>query len=481
MIAPIIPWLEIAMVAPLFGACMACFAKDRERVRRIAIWFSGISLAAALIGWLEFLSIAPDTAAAESSPLAIWRGQGFSFDTLNAPLIPLTTLMFFLAPLATLRTKQRRFPFRMNLVSSFLALAALGCRTPWVIVLLLVIQPLPLILEIRSRGKSARGFAIHMVLFAVLLIAGWILIDTEDSTHEHSVFAIGLLIAAILIRSGCAPLHCWLTDLFEKATLGSSLLFTAPMIGVYAAVRLLLPIAPDWALRIIAFASLFTAVYSSGLALVQTETRRFFSYLLLSNASLVLVGLEVATTIGLTGALSTWLATSLSLTGFGLTLRAIETRSGRISLRSFHGLYPQMPLLATFFLITGLAIVGFPGTVGFAGIELIVEGVVEVFPVIGVMVVIAAALNSIAILRVYFRLFAGKRLPTTCSMQARWSEKFAVLVLSGLIFVGGIYPQPGVASRYQAAKQIMEQRTVAPETVAETDALPNPSRVTDFR
>jgi NADH-quinone oxidoreductase subunit M len=208
------------------------------------------------------------------------------------------------------------------------------------------------------------------------------------------------------------------------------------------------------------------------MSLVQTESRRFFCYLLLSNASLVLVGLEVVTPIGLTGALCTWLGVCLSLTGFGLTLRAIESRVGRLSLRDFHGLYQQMPLLATFFLLTGLAIVGFPGTVGFAGVELIVEGAVEVFPYVGMFVVIAAALNGISILRVYFRLFTGTEYLSSFSMLARWPEKIAVLVLSALIIGGGVFPQPGVRSRYHAAKAIMARRA---ESLAHQPNLNNQS------
>ena len=377
-----LPWLELAVLAPLVGAIVALGIKDAEKTRLIAIFFSGLALIFALSAWEDFNTLKVFEAHDRWDLVSPFLGpDALVVDEFNAPLLALTALMFFLTPLATLRTKLKRFPFRMNLVSEFLMLATLACRSPWGIIVLMGLQTLPVVWEIRNRGKSARGFIIHMVLFVALFVIGWAMIDAEDSTHEHSITAITLLTLAVLIRSGCAPLHCWMTDLFEKATLGSSLLFVSPMIGAYAAVRLVLPVAPDWSLRIIALASLFTAVYSAGMAMVQTETRRFFCYLLLSNASLVLVGLEVVTPIGLTGALCTWLAVSLSLTGFGLTLRAIESRVGRLSLRDFHGLYEQMPTLATFFLLTGLAIVGFPGTVGFAGVELIVEGAVDSFSV----------------------------------------------------------------------------------------------------
>src|SRR5690606_17637545 len=99
------------------------------------------------------------------------------------------------------------------------------------------------------------------------------------------------------------------------------------------------------------------------MALVQREGPRIFCFLFLSHSSLVLVGLELVTPIGLTGGLCVWLSVGLSLAGFGLSLRCVEGRIGRVSLDEFHGLYESMPTLAALFLITGLASIGFPGTV----------------------------------------------------------------------------------------------------------------------
>jgi NADH-quinone oxidoreductase subunit M len=230
------------------------------------------------------------------------------------------------------------------------------------------------------------------------------------------------------------------------------------MTGAYAAVRLLLPVAPDWALQGIALLALFTAFYSAGMAIVQREPRRFFCYLFLSHSALVLVGLEMATPIGLTGGLCVWLSVGMSIAGFGLTLRALEARTGRLSLADYHGLYEHMPSLAAFFLLTGLASIGFPGTVGFVGSELLVEGTVGVYPHVGVLVVLAAALNGIAVLNAYFRLFTGAKHTATISLRSRLPERFAVLSLTALIIGGGLIPQPGVASRYHAATELLSRR-----------------------
>jgi NADH-quinone oxidoreductase subunit M len=283
-----------------------------------------------------------------------------------------------------------------------------------------------------------------------------------SSFGPHTVLGhagVGLLTAAVLIRSGVVPVHCWITDLFEQAPLGRALLFVTPMVGAYGATRLVLPWAPPWILQLISLASLVTALYAAGMALVQRDARRFFCYLFLSHSSLVLVGLETVTPIALTGALCLWVSVALALTGFGLTLRAVEARTGRISLAEYHGLYQHIAMLAAFFMVTGLASIGFPGTIGFVSLELLVEGAVQYYPLAGACVVVVAALNGLAVMHAYFRIFTGKAHAASIDLRVRPPERLAVLVLTLLIFAGGLYPQPGVSNRYRAAAALARTRS----------------------
>lgn len=454
-----LPWLELAILAPLVGAAWAARATDPERAQRRSLVFCGVALGLVLCAWID-LHFLHTTEAHDRWSLGeeLFGVEPFVLDEVNAPLLPMAALLYVTTAVATLRTKVRRFSFVWTLVSESILLATLSCRLPWGIVSLLIAGCIPPYIELRARGKPTRVFVLHMGLFSALLVAGWALASRVGPGEAHSIWTISLLVAAVLLRSGIVPLHCWMTDLFEHATFGTALLFVTPMVGVYAAVRLLLPIAPDWALRSLATISLFTAVYAAGMALVQRDARRFFCYLFLSHSSLVLVGLEIATPLGLTGALCLWISVGLAMTGFGLTLRSIEARVGPISLAEFHGLYEHTPTLAAFFLLTGLASIGFPGTIGFVGAELLFESTMDAFPFVGLVVVLASALNGIAILQAYFRVFTGRRFTASISLRSRLPERLGVLTLATLILAGGLWPQPGLMSRHDAAVKIIETR-----------------------
>lgn len=454
------PFLQSSVAIPLIGAALLARIRDSHAARKWSVVFQVLTVLCTVGAWIDFALLGA-TEAHDGWDMASWlTGRPFLvIDEISAPLLPMVGLLFLLTALVTLRTKIRRFSFALSLLSEGVRLATFGCKTPWGVIALLAIGTISPWLELRSRRKSTRIYVFHMLSYVVLMVLGWSLVQAEGDGGMHSWWAIAPLLGAVLIGSGMAPMHCWMTDLFEKATFGRALLYVTPLTGAYAAVRLMLPVAPESILQGMGLVSLATVVYASGMSLVQRETRRFFCYLFLSHSALVLVGLEVVNPIGLTGAMCLWVSIGLSLTGFGLTLRALESRFGRLSLTDYHGLYEHTPALAVCFALTGLASVGFPGTLGFVGTEMLVDGVVEAYPHVGVALVVASVFNGIAIVRAYFSLFTGTRHASSVSLGIGIRERVAVLTLAALILGGGLYPQPGVASRYHAAQVILRERT----------------------
>ncbi|MBX3432984.1 MAG: oxidoreductase [Pirellulales bacterium] len=452
-------WIEAAVLAPLFGAALIPLRSDPDRARRCSLAASAIALVCTVGAWID-LAVLNAFEAHDRWDLAerLFHRDMLVVDELSAPLLPLVALQFLVTFLATLRTKASRFSFTMALATESLTLATLACKEPWLLVALLAAAPVFPAVELVRRGESPRVFVLHMALFAILLVGGQAIVAWATPGSDAAICGLAMLGVAALVRSGAAPLHCWHADLFERASLGAAILFVAPMTGAYAALRLVLPTAPAWVLHLIALASLATAVYAAGMTLVQRDARRFFSFLLLSNSSLVLVGLELVTPLGLVGALCVWVSVSLALTGFGLALRSIESRCGRIDLARYHGMFRATPTLAGFFLLTGLASIGFPGTLGFVAAELLIEGAIDAAPLVGVIVLFASALNGLAVMHAYFRIFTGCEHSGTIDLRIRPAERVAVLALSLLILGGGLYPQPGVSSRRHAAAALLDQR-----------------------
>jgi NADH-quinone oxidoreductase subunit M len=454
-----IPWLELTVLVPVVGALCAWRVREADAGARLGFAFTGVTLACAVLAWLGHQTGASPGGATAWNLLPRLTGYRLLvIDDLSAPLLPLVALLHFLTVVATTGAKSARLSFAGLLAGDAIRLATFAVIEPWPLIALLALGTVPPYFELRQRGKPTRVYVLHMALFVVLLALGWAFVEDDLPIHLQPALASIPLLLAVLVRSGTVPAHLWVADLIENASFGNALLYVTPITGVYAAVRLVVPVCPNWVLEWIGILSVVTAVYAAGLALVQTEARRFFAYLFLSHASLILVGLELRTAISLTGALSLWFAAALSLAGLGLTLRAVEARFGRLTMTEFRGLYEHSPALAVCFLLTGLGSVGFPGTLGFVAAEMLVSGAIGADLPVGVALVLVSALNGIAVVRAYFLIFTGGRHVSAVPLGITRRERFAVLTLAALILGGGLAPQPGLESRHRAAETLLEQR-----------------------
>ncbi|MFO0938972.1 MAG: proton-conducting transporter membrane subunit [Gemmataceae bacterium] len=339
-----LPWTEMCVALPFLGAGAAFIYRDPFRTSRWAVSFSAAILVLSFMPWIALSS-------GQSVP-----GPYFAVDGLTGLLIPLVSLLHFLTVLATARVKLNRTSLVGHMIGEGIRLGtfAVAPDRPWLLILFLILGVIPPFVELTQRKKPTRIYTMHMTLFVVLLAGGWIAIERGMTT-----FGSTLLMLSVLVRSGTVPAHLWVSDLVENATFGTALLFVTPLVGVFTTLRLILPIAPEWILSGISYVSLITALYAAGMATVQTEARRFFAYLFLSHASLVLVGLELHTTASLTGSLCLWVSISVSLGGLALR-SGLLTRYGRLTLTRYLGLYEQSRTLAICFLPRGWAAWGSP-------------------------------------------------------------------------------------------------------------------------
>jgi NADH-quinone oxidoreductase subunit M len=460
----------MSILCPLLGAIGIALNRARGIVREVSVAAGLITLGCALGAWQS----AADQPAGGGEWLSDLTGVDLlGLDGWSAPLPALASMLCLLVMLATSKAKAPRFPFVGALVSLSILLLTISCRHAGLMALLMVAEMIPPLFELRARSLTARVYMVHMGIFAALLLAAVLL--GAGSRDDASSAGTALLLAAVMIRFGAAPAHVWLVDLFERATFGTALLRATPMVAACAAIRWVLPAASAELLRAMQGVAIATALYAACMAVVEVEARRFFSFMFVSHGSLVFVGLGAATALTLTGALWLWISGALALTGFGLVLRSIESRAGRLQLDRYHGLFAHVPELGALFLMTGLASIGFPGTIGFVGAELLVDGMLSVHPLLAAFTVVATALNGIAVVQAYFRIFTGRSRQTLICLKSRPSERAAVLVLTAIILTVGLTPGLLLPSRGRAGEELAArgpQRLVAAPALTGADRRP---------
>lgn len=456
-------WLTALFALPLIVVGASYAPVDGDRLRRLAVGSALTMLLVALAGaaWpsLRAFSIRSSALTWVPGGEAILR-----IDTLSVVLLPFAAGLWLLTVAVTPRAALDRGGLRRTAFATLVTLASFLTESAVGLLLLSVasvwafLSALADPAHVRQRRIASAYLGFSTLIFA----AGVVLLIWPGAQGTIAETAgMWLIVVAALVRKGIVPFHAWVPEVFDRGRLGPAILFTAPQLGAYMTVVLIVPRASPDMLRTIAILALGTAVYGAALALVQTSARRACGYLFMSQSALVMAGLDCTSASALAGGLLVWLSAGLAFAGLARCVLVLEARRGKLDLTTYHGGYERMPVLAVSFLAMGLACTGFPGTLGFVGQELLVNGAIDLFPVMGFAVVIASALTGLAVVRMYFSLFCGRTDPLTHSglplgLKRREAWTFGALVVALVAF--GVAPRALVDSRFTASEDILRLR-----------------------
>lgn len=454
-------WLAGLVALPALVVGASALRIDVERLRRLSVVSAMAMVLAALV-----IAVSPalrafsvHTSALTSNP----AGEDLvRIDALSSVLLPFAAGLWLLTVAVTPRASLDRGGLRRTALATLLTLASFLTESAVALVLLSAASLWTFLSALGDSGHQRRVVAVYLGASTLLFAAGVaVLVSPLASDARLETLALWLIVVAALVRKGIAPFHAWVPDVFDHGRLGPAILYNAPQVGAYMTVVLIVPSASPEMLRIIALLALVTAVYGAALALVQRSARRACGYLFMSQSALVMAGLDCTSVTALAGGLVVWLSAGLGFAGLARCVLVLEARRGRLDLTRYHGGYDRMPGLAITFLAMGLACTGFPGTLGFIGQELLLDGAVDVFPVMGFALVVASALTGLGVLRMYFSLFCGRSqvlahpsLRLGSRPREAWTFVALVIALLGL----GLAPRPLVDSRLDASHEILRLR-----------------------
>lgn len=458
-------WLAglVALPALVIGASFLHL--DVERLRRLAVASAGAMLLAALA-----IAVSPGLHGFSIRTSALtWAAAGEAIvriDTLSIALLPFAAGLWLLTVAVTPRAALDRAGLRRTAVATVITLASFLTESAVALFLLWAASVWTFLSALSGAAHQYQRRVVAAYLGSSTLLFGVgvaLLVGPGAESAALETTGMWLIVVGALLRKGIVPFHAWVPEVFDHGRLGPAILFSAPQVGAYITVVLIVPRASPELLRAVAMLALGTAVYGAALALVQTSARRACGYLFMSQSALVMAGLDCTSVSALAGGLLVWLSAGLAFAGLARSVLVLEARRGRLDLTTYHGGYERMPVLAISFLAMGLACTGFPGTLGFVGHELLVDGAVDAFPVMGFAVVLASALTGLAVVRMYFSLFCGRAdplahagLPLGLRRRETWTFGALVVVLVGF----GIVPRPLVDSRLAASHDLLRLREV---------------------
>jgi NADH-quinone oxidoreductase subunit M len=456
-------WLAGIALLPALVIAASFLGLEVERLRRLSVVCATPMLLAAFD-----VAVTPQLRALSIRTSALsWLTEGeavLRIDTLSSVLLPFAAALWLLTVAVTPRASLDRIGLRRTALATLITLASFLTESGAILLLLSAASVWTFLSALSDPAHQKQRRIVFAYLGVSTLIFGVglaLLIGPGVGHAKLETAGMWLIVIAALVRKGIVPFHAWVPEVFDHGSLGPAILFNAPQVGAYITVVLIVPRATPEMLRVIALLALGTAVYGAALALVQTSARRACGYLFMSQSALVMAGLDCTSAGALAGGLLVWLSAGLAFAGLARCVLVLEARRGRLDLTTYHGGYERMPLLAISFLCMGLACTGFPGTLGFVGQELLVNGAVDAFPVMGFAVVVASALTGLAVVRMYFSLFCGRPPAPSQSgvrfgLAGREAWTFVTLVIA--LIVLGIAPRPLVDSRFAASDDILRLR-----------------------
>ncbi|HEX4310042.1 MAG TPA: NADH-quinone oxidoreductase subunit M [Acidobacteriaceae bacterium] len=234
--------------------------------------------------------------------------------------------------------------------------------------------------------------------------------DLGIAPHVLSWLSLAFLVA-FAVKVPVFPLHGWLSDVIQEAPVAMAMV-VAGKLGLYSIFRFNLGLFPAQA-RAIAPLMIILAVigilYGALVALAQTDMKRLIAYSILGNLSFCILGIFCFAIAGLNGAVFQTLNEGLTGSALLVLVSFLYERYRTYDMSLYGGLAARLPMLATLFVVTSLALIGLPLFNGFVGEFLVLSGSFPVHPAWVAAATTGVILSASYMLWMVQRIFYGKQ------------------------------------------------------------------------
>ena len=467
-----IPILSLTIFLPLLGAIVILLIKDDENsinnIKKVALWTSvGVFLLSLLI-WLQFDNSNPGYQFQEKFR---WFND-FNFyyhigiDGISLFMVILSTFLTPLCILASWESIKKRVKEYM-IAFLFLETVMIGMFSSVDILLFYIFFEavlIPMYLIIGIWGGDRRIYAsfkffLYTLLGSVLMLIAIIAIyrltnsmSIEDLQGNYFAKNVQMYLwlaffASFAVKIPMWPFHTWLPDAHVEAPTAGSVILAGVLLkmGGYGFIRFslgMLPEASEYFSPLVMTLSIVAVVYTSLVALAQTDIKKLIAYSSVAHMGLVTIGIFIVNSQGLEGAMIQMISHGVVSGALFLCVGVIYDRMHTRDINFYGGLVNRMPIYATVFMIFMLGSVGLPGTSGFIGEFLVIVGAFKYSSIVVIGSATGIVLSAVYMLYLYKRIILGEmsneKLSEILDLNNR--EKIILIPLAIAVIFIGIFP-----------------------------------------
>ena len=468
-----LPILSAITFLPLVGALFILMLRGEAEVvarqsRYVALWTTLFTFVLSLLIWFQ---IENGTANFQFEERFDWLPQyrisyHMGVDGISMLFVILST---FLTPICILASWESIQKMVREYMIAFLVLetmmVGMFCAMDMVLFYVFfegVLIPMFLIIGVWGGGRrvySAFKFFLYTlagsVLLLVALLAMYFQVGTTDIPELMGFkFARDMqywlwlgMFASFAVKVPMWPVHTWLPDAHVDAPTAGSVILAGVLLkmGGYGFLRFSLPMLPEASVYfapLVFTLSIIAVIYTSLVALVQTDMKKLIAYSSVAHMGFVTIGVFAATQQAVEGAIFQMLSHGVVSGALFLCVGVVYDRLHTRDIDRYGGLANNMPKYAFAFMVFMLASVGLPGTAGFVGEFLVLVGTFQVNTWVSLLAATGVILGAAYMLYLYRRVIYGEL--TKADVKAMLDlEPREIAILAPIIAVVmwmGVYP-----------------------------------------
>jgi len=465
------PILSVMLAIPTIAA-IVCVFLSANSARWLALAATLADLVLGVVLWANFEIGGPEWQFVERHDhLFGVFGYALGIDGFALMLIMLSVFLMPICIGASWRAIETRVPEYMAafLITELLMIGTFAAQDLFLFYVFFEAGLIPMYLIIGIWGGANRIYAsykffLYTLLGSVLMFIAmlWMahyagttdiptLMQTDFPVHAQTWLWLAFF-ASFAVKMPMWPVHTWLPDAHVQAPTAGSVILAGVLLklGGYGFLRFSLPMFPQASAQLtwlIFGLSAVAVIYTSLVALVQQDMKKLIAYSSVAHMAIVTIGLFAFNRQGIEGSMLVMLSHGLVSGALFLCVGVIYDRLHTREISRYGGLSINMPRYAVLFMLFTMASIGLPGTSGFVGEFLSLNGTYQVSTWITLLCTTGIILGAAYMLYLYRRIAFGEitRDDVRAMPDLSVRELWLLAPIAAVVLWMGVYPESFLA------------------------------------